>query len=232
MLEFVERHLSAMRNCRSESDLGLVLGDLCASFGFRSGYVVENRGGSHGFVHVLDSRPDRAPWWRDHSASRRGKARPEVTEMLRRGGVQVINGEALYAPDDPMLAVARQYDMLQTVLVPVMHGSAVVGVAGFSGHPQLTDAQTMALQILIYSLFARLNDIRQNGALGQSGTLTPREREVIALSAEGMTSQQIAERLGMSPRTVNQHVDNVAVKLGTKNRAHTVAEAIRNDLLH
>lgn len=40
--------------------------------------------------------------------------------------------------------------------------------------------------------------------------LTPREKEVIALSADGLTSVEIAERLGMSARTVNQHVDNVA----------------------
>ena len=43
---------------------------------------------------------------------------------------------------------------------------------------------------------------------------------------------EIAERLGMSARTVNQHVDNVADKLGTKNRTHTIAEVIRHGLLH
>jgi DNA-binding CsgD family transcriptional regulator len=35
----------------------------------------------------------------------------------------------------------------------------------------------------------------------------------------------------MSARTVNQHVDNVADKLGTRNRAHTVAEIVRRGLL-
>ena len=53
----------------------------------------------------------------------------------------------------------------------------------------------------------------------------------MALSSEGLTSLEIAEQLGMSARTVNQHVDNVAAKLGTKNRAHTVAEVIRHRLL-
>ena len=42
---------------------------------------------------------------------------------------------------------------------------------------------------------------------------------------------QIAGELGMSPRTVNQHVDNVADKLGTRNRAHTVAEIVKRGLL-
>jgi DNA-binding CsgD family transcriptional regulator len=35
----------------------------------------------------------------------------------------------------------------------------------------------------------------------------------------------------MSTRTANQHVDNVAAKLGTRNRAHTVAEIVRRGLL-
>jgi DNA-binding CsgD family transcriptional regulator len=61
--------------------------------------------------------------------------------------------------------------------------------------------------------------------------LTPREREVMQLSAIGLTSVEIADQLGMSARTVNQHVDNVADKLGTRNRAHTVAEIVKRGLL-
>ena len=47
-----------------------------------------------------------------------------------------------------------------------------------------------------------------------------------------MTSVEIADKLGMSARTVNQHVDNVADKLGTRNRTHTIAELVRNDMLN
>src|SRR3569833_334961 len=57
------------------------------------------------------------------------------------------------------------------------------------------------------------------------------ERLVMRLSAAGLTSGEIAEQLGMAARTVNQHVDNVADKLGTRNRAHTVAEIVRRGLL-
>ena len=53
----------------------------------------------------------------------------------------------------------------------------------------------------------------------------------MALSSEGLTSLEIAEQLCMSARTVNQRVDNVAAKLGTKNRAQTAAEAIWHRLL-
>ena len=52
----------------------------------------------------------------------------------------------------------------------------------------------------------------------------------MALSALGLTSQ-IARQLAISALTVNQQVDNVAGKLGTRNRAHTVAELIRRGML-
>lgn len=53
----------------------------------------------------------------------------------------------------------------------------------------------------------------------------------VGLSATGRTSAEIARELGLSPRTVNQHVENVAEKLGTKNRTHTIAELMRHHLL-
>lgn len=53
---------------------------------------------------------------------------------------------------------------------------------------------------------------------GASGELTPREREVWALVANGLTNPQIAERLGLSDNTVKFHVQHLFSKLGVKNR--------------
>ena len=53
---------------------------------------------------------------------------------------------------------------------------------------------------------------------GQSG-LTPREREVLALLAVGQTNKAIARRLGISAKTVGNHVEHVYAKLGVGNRA-------------
>jgi DNA-binding NarL/FixJ family response regulator len=50
------------------------------------------------------------------------------------------------------------------------------------------------------------------------GDLTPREREVWALVAGGLTNPQIAERLGLSDNTVKFHVQHLFTKLGVKNR--------------
>src|SRR5229473_37751 len=56
------------------------------------------------------------------------------------------------------------------------------------------------------------------GRGGAPGDLTPREREVWALVAGGLTNPQIAERLGLSDNTVKFHVQHLFSKLGVKNR--------------
>ena len=48
-------------------------------------------------------------------------------------------------------------------------------------------------------------------------TLTPREREVLHLAVEGSTTSQIAQRLSISPRTVEVHRGNLMRKLGLRN---------------
>jgi non-specific serine/threonine protein kinase len=48
--------------------------------------------------------------------------------------------------------------------------------------------------------------------------LTPREREVAALVARGLTSRQIAAELGLAERTVETHVNRVLHKLGLTSR--------------
>jgi len=50
------------------------------------------------------------------------------------------------------------------------------------------------------------------------GGLTRREREVAALLAEGLSNREIAERLVISPRTAETHVDNILGKLGLNSR--------------
>ena len=53
--------------------------------------------------------------------------------------------------------------------------------------------------------------------------LTPRELEVLSWVAKGKTNRDIAEILGMSPRTVNKHLEHIFVKLGVETRAAATA---------
>jgi ATP/maltotriose-dependent transcriptional regulator MalT len=57
--------------------------------------------------------------------------------------------------------------------------------------------------------------------------LTPREREVLALVADGRTNRQIAEALFISDKTASVHVSNILAKLGVANRGEAAAVAHR-----
>src|SRR4051794_7499131 len=63
--------------------------------------------------------------------------------------------------------------------------------------------------------------------LTRLSTLTAREREVLALVAEGQSQKQIATALGISVKTVGAHVQNLLSKLGLHSRVEAVALVVR-----
>ncbi|MEM7800585.1 MAG: response regulator transcription factor [Chloroflexota bacterium] len=65
----------------------------------------------------------------------------------------------------------------------------------------------------------------------QIEALTPREREVLYLLAEGMTNKGIGQALGVSPHTIKFHVTSILNKLNAQSRTEAVAIATRAGLL-
>ncbi len=61
--------------------------------------------------------------------------------------------------------------------------------------------------------------------------LTKREREILALVAEGMSNREIAERLVLSPETVKSHVAAILEKLNVSDRTQAAIYAVRNGLV-
>ncbi|HDQ73910.1 MAG TPA: response regulator transcription factor [Chloroflexi bacterium] len=65
------------------------------------------------------------------------------------------------------------------------------------------------------------------GAAGQIENLTERELDVLRLAARGMTNRAIGQKLDISHRTVQGHLQSVYGKLGVNNRTEAVTEALR-----
>jgi DNA-binding CsgD family transcriptional regulator len=87
-----------------------------------------------------------------------------------------------------------------------------------------------AIRAVAAGLIVRLPDAidRGFGAMQETDAhalLTPRELEVLAALAEGMTNKAIARRLNISLHTVKFHVESVFRKLGARTRTEAVAKA-------
>ena len=81
---------------------------------------------------------------------------------------------------------------------------------------------------LIEAFATKSREPRPSSDLDQ---LTQREREVMALVAEGLTNDEIAERLFVSPATAKTHVNRAMTKLGARDRAQLVVAAYQSGLV-
>ncbi len=109
--------------------------------------------------------------------------------------------------------------------LPASRGSG--GIALFLGEAlALTEATVCDIHVNCLMLFRSLSG---DGSAAAS-PLSPRELECLRLTADGLTSDEIAARLGLSVHTANQYLSNTIAKLNAVNRMHAVAKALRAGL--
>jgi DNA-binding CsgD family transcriptional regulator len=63
---------------------------------------------------------------------------------------------------------------------------------------------------------------------GSNSGLTPREQAVLRQASNGMALEETARALGLGEETVRTHFKKAQAKLGTRNRTHIVAQAMRD----
>jgi DNA-binding NarL/FixJ family response regulator len=153
----------------------------------------------------------------------------EATRRLRREqpGVSVI-ALTTYADDESVLgalrAGARGYltkdasgDDIRCAILTVAAGDA---------------ALDPTVQHHVVAALAEHTDANGDAAAvsGLPDGLTPREAEVLALIAEGLTNTEIAERLVVSQTTVKSHINHLFTKAGIRDRAQAVNYAYRTGI--
>ncbi|MGP9791344.1 PA1136 family autoinducer-binding transcriptional regulator [Roseinatronobacter sp. NSM] len=112
--------------------------------------------------------------------------------------------------------------------VPVYGPIGLEGVASFGG-PRL-DASGRAqlfLSLLGVAAFRRSRQLVEGHDSGTARRLSDREREVLGLIAAGRRQAEIAAALGISGRTVENHLRNIRHRIGVKTTAQAVQAAIR-----
>jgi len=134
-------------------------------------------------------------------------------------------------PDVQVLALTSFYD------ADLVHQAMQAGAIGYllkgvskdrlgeairSAHARQPTLSAEAVEALVR---------RPQSTEGLGHDLSPREREVLELLAEGLSNAEIAERLFVSIAAVKYHVSNVLSKLGAANRTEAVALAMQQGIL-
>ena len=173
-------------------------------------------------------------------------ARPDVVLMdIRMPGTDGISATALVTGDadltDVKVLVLTTFEDDDLVLAALRAGAS--GFLGKGVEPvELLDAirvvaagdallSPKATKGLIDRLLAQPSDGAADLVGADLDVLTEREREVVALVAHGLTNDDIAARLYVSPLTAKTHVNRAMTKLGVRDRAQLVVIAYRTGLV-
>ena len=112
------------------------------------------------------------------------------------------------------------------------------GASGFLSKTRSLDEVTAAVRaaaagesVISPELLARLLPRFGRGKVHSPDELTEREREVLALVAEGLSNAAIAERLVVSVHTVRNHIASLSAKLGAHSKLEVLAIAVRRGIV-
>lgn len=170
-----------------------------------------------------------------------GELRPDVVimdiTMPGLGGLEATDLLLQRLPDTRVLVLTMHdsYDYFFQVLKAGAVGYVLKGATG----DELRNAvrSVYAGDVYIHPPIARrlvddyLQRIERGEAPDEYDGLTTRERQVLRLIGEGLTSQKIAEQLMLSANTVNTHRQHVMQKLNLHNRSELIRYAVRKGII-
>jgi DNA-binding CsgD family transcriptional regulator len=117
------------------------------------------------------------------------------------------------------------------IIFPVHAERGQAGLVVFHGPDIALDQrlvhETHARAFALFAAVTRLKPLQG----GKGLTISKRELECLTLTANGLTSEEIAAELGLSVHTANQYLTNSTQKLNAVNRMHAVAKALRLGLI-
>jgi DNA-binding NarL/FixJ family response regulator len=200
-----------------------------------------------GFRALLDAQPDIEVVGEaadgDEAVKLAVRERPEVVLMdIRMPGTDGLAATRRIAGDDRLdgvhVVILTTFDLDEYVFEALRSGASgflvkdtepvelIQAVRVVSRGDALLSAGVTRRLIEEYA--SRAKDPRPSPQLG---LLTEREREVMALVGAGLSNEEIAERLFMSPATAKTHVSRAMLKLGARDRAQLVVFAYESGLV-
>jgi LuxR family quorum sensing-dependent transcriptional regulator len=143
--------------------------------------------------------------------------------------------ESYLTDDNPRVAElmrrAADFGLRHGYLVPIHGPKGYEGYVSMAARKlDLSARAKMALHVMALYAFDRMRRLRGN-LPDKKVVLTAREREVLSWVADGKSAAQISQALKISKRTVDEHSQTAARKLGAANRTQAVAIAMRERMI-
>src|SRR6266480_2007081 len=129
------------------------------------------------------------------------------------------------------IAIVASSEKLRSSLAAALRASDEFGPVGVSAS---SAAVPPSADIILVARGAEPSPPRRQTTRGETSVgaaLSNREREILALLADGLVNKQIAARLGISTNTVKTHLELLFDKLGVATRAEAVATGVKRGLL-
>ena len=182
-----------------------------------------------------------AEWWRDYRRHAGDRVADPIRSAIRHGiePVRWRNYEKRLDMSTTELALwrrARDIGVRDGLTVPLHDPLAkrygVLSVLHFGRLTEFDDWIEGHWGMLGPAAYlAHLAISRAKPLSAEAGLLSNRERQCLALVADGFSSKHIGRQLQLSPRTVELHVARAIKRLGAVNRSHAVALALRQNML-
>lgn len=159
-----------------------------------------------------------------------GELRPDIAlvdiGMPDMTGIDVLR-RARESGAGTAVVLLTQHKETAFVKAALEAGAAGYVVKAAAGHELLRAVRAVAAGDCFLSAEVTRAAIATAAGPGAEAELTPRERDVLRLLAEGLTSKEVAARLGLRPRTVDAYRLRLMEKLGVHHGAGLVKQAIR-----
>ncbi|AHF83578.1 response regulator transcription factor [Rhizobium laguerreae] len=176
-----------------------------------SGFIVVGEGASSDDAAMIasDNRPDIMLL----DVSMPGGGLSAISEVLARSPTTKVL----------MLTVSEEVDTLLGALQRGAMGYVLKGV-GSRGLAEAIQTVLRGSRYISATMSAKVMENSLNGGTSDKSSLTPREREVMDLVAQGLSNKHIGLRLNLQEKTVKHHMTQILSKLGASNRTEAALQ--------